>query len=304
MSSIDERALMNHFGSRLQKDVPLANLTTAKVGGAARFFVVANSADELALDVSFLWSANTPFLVLGTGANLLISDAGLDMVVVHNKAKAITIDATPSLFAESGAILATVARQAGLNGLTGLEWASTIPGTLGGAIYGNAGAHGGDMSKSLVLANILHRKKGHLSLTSEQMGYAYRSSALKRDPGNAVILSAQLAVQKGHVAAIKAQMEENAARRKNTQPPGASMGSTFKNPVGDHAGRLIESVGLKGFTIGGVQVSPVHANFLVNNGSATAEDYRRLILLIQKTVQERTGIKLELEIELLGNWQD
>lgn len=304
MSLIDERALIDHFGSRLQKEVPLANLTTAKVGGAARFFVVANSADELAADVSYLWSANIPLLVLGTGANMLISDAGLDMVVVHNKAKAIIIDESPSLTAESGAVLATVARQAGLNGLTGLEWASTIPGTLGGAVYGNAGAHGGEMSKSLVLANILHRTKGLLSLTSEQMAYAYRSSALKRDPGNAVILSAQLAVQKGDVAAIKAQMEENASRRKNTQPPGASMGSTFKNPPGDHAGRLIESAGLKGTSIGGVQVSPVHANFLVNDGSATADDYRRLILLVQKTVQERTGIKLELEIELLGNWQD
>jgi len=301
---IDERALIDHFGSRLQKDVPLANLTTAKVGGAARFFVVANSADELAADVSFLWSANFPLLVLGSGANMLISDAGLDMVVVHNKAKSIKIDETPSLTAESGAVLATVARQAGLNGLTGLEWASTIPGTLGGAVYGNAGAHGGEMSKSLVLANILHRTKGLLSLTSEQMGYAYRSSVLKRDPGHAVILSAQLAVQKGDVAVIKAQMEENAAKRKNTQPPGASMGSTFKNPVGAHAGRLIESVGLKGTSIGGAQVSPVHANFLVNNGSATADDYRRLILLVQKTVQEQTGIKLELEIELLGNWQD
>lgn len=304
MSLIDERALMDHFGSRLQKDVPLSNLTTAKVGGAARFFVIANSADELAADVSFLWSTNIPLLVLGSGANMLISDSGLDMVVVHNKAKSITIDPSPSLTAESGAVLASVARQAALNGLTGLEWASTIPGTLGGAIYGNVGAHGGEMIKSLVLANILHRSKGLLSLTSEQMGYAYRSSELKRDPGNAVILSAQLAVQKGDVAAINAKMEENAAKRKNTQPPGASMGSTFKNPAGDYAGRLIESVGLKGTSIGGVQVSPVHANFLVNNGSASADDYRRLILLVQKTVQERTGIKLELEIELLGNWQD
>lgn len=304
MASTNDQVLFDHFGSRLQQDVPLANLTTARVGGKARYFLVVQSAEELAADVSFLWSTNIPLFVLGSGSNLLISDSGLDAVVIHNKAKAIVVDDTPSIIAESGANLGTVARQAALHNLTGLEWASTIPGTLGGAVYGNAGAHGGEMSKSLVLANILHRQKGQLSLTSEQMAYSYRSSALKRDPGTAVILSAQLKVSKGDAASIKAQMDENSAKRRNSQPPGASMGSMFKNPQGDHAGRLIESVGLKGMSVGGVQVSPVHANFMINNGSATAEDIHRLILLVQKTVQEKTGVRLDLEVELLGKWQD
>lgn len=304
MASMNDQVLFDHFGSRLQQDVPLANLTTARVGGKARYFLVVQSAEELAADVSFLWSTNIPLFVLGSGSNLLISDSGLDAVVIHNKAKAIVVDDTPSIIAESGANLGTVARQAALHNLTGLEWASTIPGTLGGAVYGNAGAHGGEMSKSLVLANILHRQKGQLSLTSEQMAYSYRSSALKRDPGTAVILSAQLKVSKGDAASIKAQMDENSAKRRNSQPPGASMGSMFKNPQGDHAGRLIESVGLKGMSVGGVQVSPVHANFMINNGSATAEDIHRLILLVQKTVQEKTGVHLDLEVELLGKWQD
>lgn len=304
MALMNDQVLIDHFGSRLQQDVPLANLTTARVGGKARYFLVAQSAGELADDVSFLWSENIPLFILGNGSNLLISDSGLDAVVIHNKAKAIVVDDSPSITAESGANLGTVARQAALHNLTGLEWASTIPGSLGGAVYGNAGAHGGDMSKSLVLANILHRQKGQLSLTGEQMAYGYRSSALKRDPGSAVILSAQLKVTKGDAASIKAQMDENSAKRRNSQPPGASMGSMFKNPQGDYAGRLIESAGLKGASIGGVQVSPVHANFMVNNGSATAEDIHRLILLVQKTVQEKTGVHLDLEIELLGKWQD
>lgn len=304
MALMNDQVLIDHFCSRLQQDVPLANLTTARVGGKARYFLVAQSAAELADDVSFLWSENIPLFILGNGSNLLISDSGLDAVVIHNKAKAIVVDDSPSITAESGANLGTVARQAALHNLTGLEWASTIPGSLGGAVYGNAGAHGGDMSKSLVLANILHRQKGQLSLTGEQMAYGYRSSALKRDPGSAVILSAQLKVTKGDAASIKAQMDENSAKRRNSQPPGASMGSMFKNPQGDYAGRLIESAGLKGASIGGVQVSPVHANFMVNNGSATAEDIHRLILLVQKTVQEKTGVHLDLEIELLGKWQD
>lgn len=304
MALMNDQVLIDHFCSRLQQDVPLANLTTARVGGKARYFLVAQSAAELADDVSFLWSENIPLFILGNGSNLLISDSGLDAVVIHNKAKAIVVDDSPSITAESGANLGTIARQAAIHNLTGLEWASTIPGSLGGAVYGNAGAHGGDMSKSLVLANILHRQKGQLSLTGEQMAYGYRSSALKRDPGSAVILSAQLKVTKADAASIKAQMDENSAKRRNSQPPGASMGSMFKNPQGDYAGRLIESAGLKGASIGGVQVSPVHANFMVNNGSATAEDIRRLILLVQKTVQEKTGVHLDLEIELLGKWQD
>lgn len=304
-SPIDEDLLVEQFGSRLQQNVLLSGLTTARVGGPARYYVVANNADELGRDVSFLWSHDIPVFILGTGANVLLSDSGFDGVVVHNRAKGIVIDwidDQPRLTAESGANLGTVARQAALNGLTGLEWASTVPGSLGGAVYGNAGAHGGNMQQSLVLANILHREKSYLSLSSEQMAYAYRSSLLKRNPGAAVILSAQLAVAKGDTTLIKARMDENSEKRRRTQPPGSSMGSTFKNPVGDHAGRLIEAAGLKGTRVGGAQVSPVHANFIINDGSASAEDIYKLIRLVQKTVKEAFGVDLELEIELLGDW--
>ncbi len=228
-------------------------------------------------------------------------------MVIHNKAKHVSFDETNdtlTLHAESGAILITVARQAALRGLTGLEWATTIPGTLGGAVYGNAGAHGASMQQNLLMADILHRTKGYLSLNAEQMGYSYRSSALKREPGGAIILSTRLAVEKGDTERIKALLTEFAARRKQTQPPGPSMVSTFKNPAGDSAGRIIDSLGLKGTRVGGVQVSPMHANFFINDGSGTARDYHNLILLVQGIVEEKTGIRLELEIEMIGDWTE
>lgn len=299
--------LKQHFGTRLQENVRLANHTTSHVGGMASCFVVSNSAEELASDVQFLWENEFTMKVLGSGANVLISDQGLDAVVILNKAKAIhfeTLSDQSVVYAESGATLATVAREAAQKGFDGLVWASTIPGTLGGAVYGNAGAHGGDMSRSLVMAEILHRDKGRLSFSAEQMEYAYRSSILKRSPGTAVILSANLAIRPGDPEVIKAAIQANAEKRRLTQPAGACFGSTFKNPVGDSAGRLIEAAGLKGTKIGGVEISPVHANFLINDGSATAEDYRHMVQLMQQTVFNKFGVNLELEIEMIGKWQD
>ena len=304
---MDEKILLARFAQRLRKDVPLANLTTAKVGGVARYFLSAESAAQLAQDVSFLWAEEMPFFILGSGSNILVSDAGIEGVVILNKAKHFRFDEhseSRSIYAESGAILITVARQAALSGLTGLEWATTIPGTVGGAVYGNAGAHGASMQQNLLLVDILHRTKGYLSLNNEQMDYSYRSSALKREPGVAVILSARLAVEKGDTERIKELLNEFSARRKQTQPPGPSMGSTFKNPAGDSAGRIIDSLGLKGTRIGGVQVSPMNANFFINVGGACARDYYNLIRLVQGIVEEKTGIKLELEIEMIGDWKE
>ncbi len=299
--------MKQHFGERLTENVSLSKFTTARVGGPARCFVAAYSSSQLADTVQYLWDLDLPVQVLGSGANMLVSDAGLEAVVVYNKAKEIHIrpesDQTV-MFAESGATLISVAREAGQHGYTGLEWASTIPGTLGGAVYGNAGAHKGDMSQSLVMAEILHREKGRLSLNAEEMAYSYRSSVLKRSPGSAVILSALLALEPGDPDEIQALMQANLEKRHLTQPTGSSMGSMFKNPAGDHAGRLIEAAGLKGKSIGGVQISNLHANFMVNNGTGTATDYIQLVRLVQNTVSEKFGVKLELEIELIGKWQD
>lgn len=299
--------LRSHFAELLQENVSLAGYCTAHTGGAAKAMITVSDSTQLADAVQYLWQQSIPFLTLGSGSNVLFSDAGLDAVVVLNRAKAIRIeDSTknPSVWAESGANLGTVARQAALRSLTGLEWASTIPGTLGGAVYGNAGAYGSDMSKTLVLAEILHRTLGKVSWTASQMEYAYRSSILKRQPGNAVVLSAVLSVSRGNLEEIQAKMAELSEKRRRSQPPGASMGSMFKNPVGDFAGRLIEAAGLKGTRIGGAEISPVHGNFFINNGSASAADIHQLIVLVQKTVHEKFGIDLELEVEPLGSWQE
>lgn len=304
---MDKSVLNDFFGSRLQQNVPLANLTTAKAGGAARYFVTSSSAGQLAEDIRFLWSVEAPFFILGSGSNILVSDEGINAVVIQNKAKSIQIenpDTEPALYAESGAVLITAARTAALQGLTGMEWATTVPGTVGGAVYGNAGAFDSSIQQCLVAANILHHEQGIQWLNSEQMGYSYRSSLLKRQPGEAFILAARFSVEKGDRERIHKQMSEFSERRKLTQPLGPCMGSTFKNPEGDSAGRIIDSLGLKGTHIGGVSVSTLHSNFFINDGSGSARDYFRLIQLVRSKVEEKTGIQLELEVELVGDWQD
>lgn len=299
------KKLRDLFGKRLQENVTLANYTTAHVGGAADALVIAQDLQELENTVQLLWAEGIPFHILGSGSNVLISDRGLQEVILINRARNIKVDAhhePPTVWAESGTNLGSIARQVALRGLGGLEWAASIPGSLGGAVYGNAGAHGSDMQHDLVLAEILHRNQGRETRTSEQMEYAYRTSALKRNPGDFVILSARLRLQTSTPEEVKAKMETFSTRRRSTQPHGASLGSMFKNPPDNFAGKLIEDAGLKGTRIGGVEVSKKHANFFVNDENATAKDYYNLIQLVQKTVFEKSGIQLELEIEVLGDW--
>ncbi len=307
MSDQMQQTMQNHFGARLQENVRLSRYTTARVGGPARWFAVSSSAQQLAADVTFLWQQNVPFRVLGNGSNLLVSDHGWRGVILLNQAKEINFDETsdqPLMITESGATLSSAVRLTAERGFGGLEWAAGIPGTIGGAVYGNAGARGQDISQMLVLAEILHQEKGRCSLLCEQMGYSYRSSALKRSPGSAVILTAQLKLTRSTPAAVNAKIAEFNEKRRNSQPAGASLGSMFKNPAGDFAGRLIEAAGLKGTKIGGVEISPIHANFMINDGTASAEDYHQLIKLVQKTVAEKFAVMLETEIEILGEWQD
>ena len=175
---------------------------------------------------------------------------------------------------------------------------------MGGAVYGNAGAYGSDLSTNLVLAEILHPTQGRLEWSAEQMQYDYRTSTLKRQPAQAVILAARLRLTPATPAEVQAKMEELAEKRRKSQPPGASLGSMFKNPSGNYAGRLIEAAGLKGTRSGGVQVSPMHANFFVNDENATAGDYDRLIQHVQRSVFEHSGVWLDLEIERIGEWPD
>jgi UDP-N-acetylmuramate dehydrogenase len=303
---VNHQLVLSHFQDRLQTNVSLSSHTTSRVGGMAEYFVEESELSAFQSDIQWCWQNEVPFMVLGGGANILVSSDGIDKVVLHNRCSKIEVVESRDellIHAESGAAFTAVSRFAAQNSLAGLEWACALPGSLGGATYGNAGAFGSDMSKTVRMVHILHRVFGYKTLSVEEMGYSYRSSVLKRDPGNAVILAADLKVRKGNADEINAIIDANIARRKASQPGGASTGSTFKNPLGDHAGRLIEAAGLKGTRIGGVQVSPVHANFLVNDGTAKAEEYYQLIQLIRKSVAEKFGVNLELEIELLGNWQ-
>lgn len=300
-------ALRETFGDRLQENVLLANYTTAHVGGPADALLPVHTALELEHAVVKLWELAVPFFILGSGSNVLASDSGYRGVVVVNRARNHKIDLhhePPTLWAEAGANIGTLARQAALRGLSGLEWAATVPGTLGGAIFGNAGAHGGDMAGNLLLAEILHPLHGKEEWPVERMEYAYRSSALKRlsPQQRPVILTARLKLDHGDSAAILAQMDEFTKLRRSTQPPGASMGSMFKNPSGDYAGRLIEATGLKGHRIGGAEISAVHANFFINDAQATASDIGALIALARRKVMDQFGTRLELEVELVGDW--
>jgi UDP-N-acetylmuramate dehydrogenase len=298
--------LLAAFGERLQENVTMDDFTTARVGGRIEGLLVVNSAEELEEVVNKLWKLNAPFRVIGSGSNILVSDSGLREIIVVNHAHNIKIDAhhiQPTVWAESGANLSRISRQVALRGLGGLEWACGIPGTLGGAVYGNAGANDGDTKNSLVMADILHPDKGRLQLTSEDLEYQYRSSNIKRRGSKEVILAARLQLVQSTEEEVRAKMEGFTARRRKSQPGGASMGSMFKNPPGDYAGRLIEAAGLKGHQIGGAEISSVHANFFINHGNASAADIYRLVDLARKTVEEKFGIQLELEIEIIGDWK-
>ena len=296
--------LTARFGERVQREVALAPYTSARIGGPADVLVTVHSADELAAVVQMLWDAEAPYVLLGGGSNVLVSDEGVRGIVILNRAKAVRFEhrSQPVLWAESGAVFTNVANRCAAKGLSGLEWAATVPGTIGGAVYGNAGAFGGDMAHNLMRAEVLTRK-GREQWPAEQFAYGYRTSILKRGEVRAVVLAAEITLKDATKEQVAVKIGEFSERRKTTQPPGASMGSMFKNPAGDAAGRLIEAAGLKGTRIGTAEVSPIHANFFINHGRCRARDVRALIALVEETVQEKFGVELELEIEMVGEWK-
>lgn len=304
------------LGVHLRRDIALAPYTTMKVGGPADYFATVTSVDQMTGLVRWAQAAALPYFVLGGGSNMLVSDAGIRGLVIHNRCRQVRLEQPPRsaaeahLFAESGAAMAGVARQSIRDGLTGLEWAVSIPGTLGGAVVGNAGAHGGEIKDRLEAALILNEGGQIVEFHLADLAYAYRDSSLKRrKPLRAgflpVVLSATFRLAHGDPQEVRARAESYLAHRRRTQPAEPSMGSTFVNPPGDYAGRLIELAGLKGARIGGVEVSSLHANFLVNPGGvgkATAGDVIRLMEQIQTTVQTRLGVALEPEVQLVGEW--
>lgn len=297
------------FGDRLKLDEPLARYTSARVGGPAQLFVVVNTAAELETAVSIAYAKRVPYTLLGGGSNILISEYGVSGLVIMNKARHINFRHTGASVictVESGMNLSSLARQCIGKGLGGLEWAIGVPGTVGGAVVGNSGAHGSDMNNNLRAAVIWEPGRGQRIYSNPEMNYGYRDSVLKQEQGRElsrrVVLNAELELTPEPVDVLMARADGFTAHRKQTQPGGATVGSMFKNPENYYAGYLIEAAGLKGFRVGGAHISEKHANFFVSEGEATAEDIRALIAEAWNSVREKFGVELELEVELVGDW--
>ena len=298
------------FADELKVNEPMARFTSARVGGLAEMLLTVRNATELQTAVEMAYVQRLPYIVIGGGSNILVSDNGIKGLVILNKAKEVHFRHTGLnvvCSVESGANLSSLARQCIAKGLGGLEWAVSVPGTVGGAVVGNAGAHGGDIAGNLLAATIWEPGSGVRIYSNQEMEYGYRDSILKhnstKNSARLVALSSELELKPEPVEVLVARADGFVARRKETQPGGASVGSMFKNPENYYAGYLIEAAGLKGFRIGGAKISEKHANFFVNDEEAVAEDIRALIAEAWNTVREQFGVELELEIELVGAWE-
>jgi UDP-N-acetylmuramate dehydrogenase len=308
-------ALAEALGSAVRRDEPLAHHTAMRVGGPADLLVVCESVDAVSEAVALARRQGVPWQILGGGCNVLVSDAGVRGLVIVNRAA--HIDFAPrsswreeekgrtgpvAARAEAGALLSVLAREAVERGLAGLEWAAGLPGTVGGAVVGNAGAFEGDIAGVLHSAAVLGMDGEVAEMPVEWFGFDYRSSRVKqRAEGDLyVILAATFALQPGDPDALAARADEIVTWRKTRHPIGATMGSTFKNPPDGHAGYLIEQAGLRGHRVGGAQISELHGNFIMNTGDATAADVLALIEYAHAKVRRQFGVGLELEIELVG----
>jgi UDP-N-acetylmuramate dehydrogenase len=299
-----EAVLRPIAGAALHLNAPLARYTVARLGGPADALIIADSVALLERAARTAWLHGWPVRIIGGGANILVADSGVRGVVILNRADGVQQDESGLLIAESGAALISLARLSLERGLAGLAWAIGIPGTLGGAVVNNAGAYGGEVAQCLLWAEIAEPEQPTRRWTCAELAYAYRESALKRRQAPFAVLRAALQLQpKADPVALRAEAEQYSAHRRRTQPNGASLGSMFKNPPNDYAGRLIEAAGLKGARVGGVIISPQHANWFINTGNGTAADYLALIRLAQRRVFEQFGVQLELEVELIGDFE-
>ncbi len=284
----------------VKTNVPLAPFTSFKIGGNADLYICPNNLMELLNTISVLRENNISYFLLGAGSNLLISDKGIRGAVIklgdgfdYAHAK------DDYILAGAGVSLAKLASEAKNAELTGLEFASGIPGSLGGALFMNAGAYGGEMKDVVAEVSFIDADGAVKTLSGSECGFGYRSSLFSK--GDKIIISAKISLTKGNKDEIAQTMKELNAKRKEKQPlEYPSAGSTFRRPEGHFAGALIEQAGLKGASIGGAQVSEKHTGFVVNTGAATAEDVRKLILHVQQVVLEKSGVKLEPEVKIVG----
>ncbi len=289
--------------ANVREDAPLDRLTTWRVGGKALATCTVADVSALERAVRVVAAAGMPWLVLGRGSNVLIGDAGFPGVVIVNRADELALHG-PAVTAASGALLSVLARRTVAAGLVGLEWCHDIPGSVGGAVMSNAGANGGAIADVLESVRMLMPDGSSGDCPAEALAFGYRRSALRAEMPlpcweRPVVLTARFHLTVGDVVDIKRRMTQQRARRKATQPGGASAGSVFKNPPGDSAGRLIEQAGLKGLRCGDASISTLHANFIVTGPRATAGDVLQLITLARTAVERAAGIRLEPEVQLV-----
>lgn len=303
--------LSSTFIENLSRIVPKENIvlnelmsrhTTFRVGGEAACLIKVSDSRELSKIITFLKQTEHDFFVLGNGSNLLVSDNGYDGVVLKLEGEFSEIHTDGlKLVSGAGVSLAKAAKTAMEKGLTGMEFASGIPGTLGGAIVMNAGAYDGEMKQIVKEVTVMDQEGNILVLDNETMEFGYRTSVIKNRPF--IVLSAVLMLQEGKSEEIKAKMDDFAERRREKQPlEYASAGSTFKRPEGYFAGKLIMDAGLRGFSIGGAQVSEKHCGFIINTGNASATDISELIAEVQDRVKEQFGVMLEPEVIRIGQF--
>lgn len=279
----------------------LAPYTTWRVGGTADLLFIAERGEQLLAAASAASALELPWRVLGNGSNVLVRDGGVEGLVILNRARSLTMDGQTAR-ADTGLLLSTLARRTAALGLAGLEWSAGIPGSVGGAIVSNAGAHGGEMAATLQRVLIGAPGAPEYWEDAAALRLTYRHSRLRLDAAPLeIVVAAEFALRPDAPEAIRARMDEQKRQRKATQPLAqASAGSVFKNPPGGSAGRLIEQAGLKGLCIGGAQVSQRHANFMVTDTTASAADLLALIAMVQDRVRTSFGVDLILEVQPIG----
>ncbi|OUP49513.1 UDP-N-acetylmuramate dehydrogenase [Lachnoclostridium sp. An181] len=289
-------------GERIKKDEPMKKHVTFRVGGNADYFVTVKNADEIAAVINLCKEEKVPYFIMGNGSNLLVGDKGIRGVVIQiaKDMNEIEVDGE-TITAMAGALLSKIAGAALNAGLTGLEFASGIPGTLGGAVVMNAGAYGGEMKDVLDMVRVLTPEGEILELGKDALKLGYRTSVVAEK--NYIVLDARIVLKKDDKEKIREYMEDLKGRRTSKQPlEYPSAGSTFKRPEGYFAGKLIDDAGLRGFALGGAQVSEKHCGFVINKDNATALEIIKLIEEVQKRVKENSGVALETEVKKVGEF--
>ena len=281
---------------------PMTSHTTFRIGGPADYFVMPETVEELANVLKLCKEENTPYFILGNGSNLLVGDKGFRGVVIqlYKNFDGLSMEGT-KITAKSGAMLIRVAKEAGKAGLTGLEFASGIPGTIGGAMVMNAGAYGGEMKDVVTSVTVLTKDGDIKTLSGDEMNFRYRGSVVE-DEGY-IVLEAVMELKEGNLEEIQARMDELSVQRRTKQPiEYPSAGSTFKRPEGYFAGKLIQDAELRGYQVGGAQVSEKHCGFVINAGGATAADVMQLMQDVSDKVMEQFGVTLEPEVKRIGEF--